>query len=464
MSRSKNTALVLAIFIAAAACGGGSGPERQPVNTDYSNLRLAASSEGRLHYASNDERLLGALRNGLRLSLVGSHEIYTVGGPEFIAVAGNPGGYSRTTVQVEGVDEADLVKYDGRHIYAVVPRRVPASGLNRNLLKIARTDPATAELQVASEFTLEGEQSSVPLVYHVQSATEQTEYVAAVSQYYQGWLLPQPLLTSLVVHPDRTVLQLLDVRDPFNVAQAWKIELDGWLRASRKIGNRLYLVNSYRPRLGGLVLPAETPQTKEANERRILDAAAAELLPGYSIDDGAEVQLIEAGDCVLPATLSSRDAYADLLVLTAIDLQQRRVTDTNCVSTNLNGIYVAADSLYVGGEGVAANDSRMTVLHKFTLDDGDIAYRASGAVAGRLGWANASYFMDEHQGDLRVVTSVADVHRLSVLRKTGEGQLASLATLPNPQRPAAIGKPGEQVHAVRFFGDRAYVVTARMTG
>jgi hypothetical protein len=37
-----------------------------------------------------------------------------------------------------------------------------------------------------------------------------------------------------------------------------------------------------------------------------------------------------------------------------------------------------------------------------------------------------------------------------------------IATLPNSQRTQRIGKPGEQVHAVRFFGDRAYVVTARV--
>jgi hypothetical protein len=34
--------------------------------------------------------------------------------------------------------------------------------------------------------------------------------------------------------------------------------------------------------------------------------------------------------------------------------------------------------------------------------------------------------------------------------------------LPNPLRPAPLGKPHEQVYAVRFFGDRAYVVTARV--
>jgi len=35
--------------------------------------------------------------------------------------------------------------------------------------------------------------------------------------------------------------------------------------------------------------------------------------------------------------------------------------------------------------------------------------------------------------------------------------------LPNASHPTAIGKPGEQIHAVRFVNERAYVVTARVT-
>ena len=54
------------------------------------------------------------------------------------------------------------------------------------------------------------------------------------------------------------------------------------------------------------------------------------------------------------------------------------------------------------------------------------------------------------------------MHRLHVLREASDHALALIATLPNSQRAAAIGKPGEAVHSVRFMGDRGYVVTARI--
>ena len=54
--------------------------------------------------------------------------------------------------------------------------------------------------------------------------------------------------------------------------------------------------------------------------------------------------------------------------------------------------------------------------------------------------------------------------RLTVLReRPGEALLQTVATLPNAARPAPLGKPGEQVFAVRFVGDRGFVVTFRRT-
>jgi hypothetical protein len=369
---------------------------------------------------------------------------------------------------VDGVDEADLVKYDGNYIYTMRPQNVPASsGFTRNVLTVASTDPATAGTQIVSEFTVPGEQTGLPQLYQLQSEGS-AEFLAAISQDYRGWL-GGPALDFMALQPDRTRIQLLDVRDPANVSQAWELQLDGWLRASRKIGDTLYLVNSYRPRLTGLQLPADSEERKHANELRVRNASAADLLPSYRENGGTKRQLLEPGDCVLAAGLGVNDAYADLVVITAVDLSERRITDVNCVSTNVNGVYVSLHSLYVGGEnGVSIPGSGRTVLHKFALNDGDISYRASGVVSGFIGWQNASYFMDEHESDLRILTSgFSEVsgdftHRLHVLREAPNKALNVVATLPNAQRTERIGKPGEQVHAVRFFGDRAYVVTARV--
>jgi len=459
------TAALAAICGGLAACSGGGGAGEEPVNTDYSALRVASSHEGALSYATSDEQLLRALRNGLRMSLVGAPQVAAVA--DITAPSASPQGtFSATTVQVDGVDEADLVKYDGQYIYAMRPEAVPATpGITHNVLTIARTEAATAATQVVSEFSVPGEQTSLPQLYQV-PAPGTTEFLAAVSQDFRGWI-GGPALDFLALQPDRTRVQLLDVRDPANVSQAWQIELDGWLRASRMVGDTLYLVNSYRPRLGGFELPATSDEKKRANELRIRNATAAELLPSYRENGGEKQSLLAVGDCVLPADLEGNDAYSDLVVITAVSLSERRVTDVNCISTDVNGVYVARDSLYVGGIGLSLPEATFTVLHKFALDGGDISYRASGVVGGQLPWQNASYFMDENDGNLRILTTQSSstgnfVHRLYTLHEVGRNQMQAVSILPNPLRPEPIGKPGEQVHAVRFLGKRAYVVTARV--
>jgi hypothetical protein len=54
-------------------------------------------------------------------------------------------------------------------------------------------------------------------------------------------------------------------------------------------------------------------------------------------------------------------------------------------------------------------------------------------------------------------------HRLTVLRESADSsRLQQIAQIPNSSQPAPLGKPGEDIFAVRFLGDRAYVVTFRV--
>jgi hypothetical protein len=73
--------------------------------------------------------------------------------------------------------------------------------------------------------------------------------------------------------------------------------------------------------------------------------------------------------------------------------------------------------------------------------------------------------MDEYQGDLRLLTTDRrdwqnPVHQLSILRTINGSNLMSLVgSLPSKTNPQVIGKPGEDIYAVRFNGPSAYVVT-----
>ena len=449
----RATAWILIVLIAVAACSGGDEPEPQPVNTDYSALKFAESVDAPLVPASDGRALLEALRNGVRLSLDAAT------GPVILASMSNVAGrqFSGTTVQVDGVDEPDVVKYDGRYIYDV--GQAATTGVLKTVLRIARTNAKAATFERVSEFELDTSLGR-PLIYLVGSDGSTTEHVASVSSHF----FPAATFLAGFVPPESTQIRLIEVRDPAHPRYSWKLELQGSLQASRKIGNMLYVVTTHWPRVPGIVTPADTLEKREANERLIRAANADTLLPSVRENDGPARVVPRPGDCFTIANVGPHDAYSAVVAITAIDLERRRISDAACLNTNLLGVYVSRDSVYVGGEGgPLAARSPFTVLHKFALEGGSIVYRATGSVSGTLGWRSASYFMDEHAGDLRILTSQADIHLLSVLRETERNRLATIATLPNTDRPERIGKPNEQVQAVRFAGDRAYVVTFRRT-
>ncbi len=107
-----------------------------------------------------------------------------------------------------------------------------------------------------------------------------------------------------------------------------------------------------------------------------------------------------------------------------------------------------------------------TSIHKFALKNGTIEYRGSGQVEGHLGWSEdkKSFRMGENGDYLNIVTSIGDTWgassstKLTVLKES-----ASTSSLLPVNEIEGIGKPGERLYAARFIGDRAYLVTFRLT-
>ncbi|MFT3817509.1 MAG: beta-propeller domain-containing protein [Rubrivivax sp.] len=250
----------------------------------------------------------------------------------------------------------------------------------------------------------------------------------------------------------------------------------------------LYVVTAHTPQLAYDLLPATASAADRAQALQRL--TVADVLPRISVNGGDAVPLVAETDCWLQTANASQQVV--LTTVTAIDLGAPEwARSSRCFAGGTEAIYMAGGSLYLAttrDEVQTLGDSRLrfapgsrTDLHKLAVDGSRIGYRASGSVAGHLGWdaARRPYRLSEHDGDLRVLSftgsegwaSVDDAASmatspatLTVLReRAGDASLQALATLPNAQRPAAIGKAGEQVYGVRFAGGRAYVVTFRRT-
>ncbi len=482
------------------ACGGssGDGPDRGRYDTDYSQLRWADPALEPLTNEHPPEAVSEYLRNGIRLQVRGSDdgsveedEVAMPNAPEDAAGGGDS--FSRTNVHVEGVDEADRLKYDGRYLYVAespqysyhhfaeraelddaagsddsVPEPSPVQAL-----RIYETDPAQASATPVMRYELERETDSSMVLSQLYTLEQEgtTEAVVALSDsryYYGGWGGGWMGMPELALQEGRTRVELVDVQSPENPSVTWSLEVEGALLNSRKIGDVLYLVSRTNPQIEGIQPLASTDAERENNERLISTTPTTDLLPGYRVNDGAEQPLVREGDCYLPETLNPNEGFADLVTVSAFNLREQALVSAVCVNAHLSGLYMSLDSLYLGTHDGNWLDEK-TGLHKFSVAEGDIEYRGTGLVPGTLNWSDPSFSMDEDQGYLRVVTTLREnwddfEHYLHVLQESPDSDSRTLdivARLPNDAQPDPIGKPGEDIFAVRFLGDRAYIVTFR---
>lgn len=475
------------------ACGGGKG------DPNYSHLQLADEKISPLQKPAQQSTFTTYTKNGMRLRVQGpsddSRSDFATGAPEPAEAdgeqsgGGNSGNFSTTNVLVEGVDEADRVKYDGDYLYiASSPffdyMEVDSGTSSRpyqSSIRIMRTHPEEALAEEVAHLNLDDQPFSMAALYLVADTDGATQDLAAIGHeqtYSNGIWAWSPYWGN---GNDRIHIRLFDVSSPTQAFETWSLELDGALAQSRKVGDILYVVSRYSPTIDGLQLYASSEDQRRANEKLIADASSEQLLPHYRVNGGNARLLVNSDNCYVPENLEQNDGYADLVTISAINLQTRELVSSVCLNTKISGLYTSIENIYLG-TSAGDNKEQVTVVHKFRLNQGQIDYRGTGVVPGHIGWRAASYRMDEFNGDLRIVTTevatdqtealddgLTDVaiwrpselnHRLTVLRdQPGSNRMQTVAVLPNEQRPAEIGKPMEDIFAVRFHGERAYIVT-----
>ena len=393
------------------------------------------------------------------------------GGRETLDV---PSDYTTTNNQEQGVDEIDIVKTNGTHLYAT----------EGESLHILKSWPAEATSELAR---VAAPDQALGLFLH-------DDRVLVASQV---WSIGGDRLIGPQYPPSATRLQLLDVRNPSVPAVLRTIEVEGTLVDARLIGADLYAVIrsnfdlpselwdlAYRRDIG---LP-DLPWDATAEEReRILDEARAilrpyveEIIAGIPVEDLLpQLWDRDADDPEAPArpllecgSLYRPEHTSDWGVLSVLHLDLEDEGPVSAVGLIADGwtVYASMDNLYVAqtsdswwwGWGWAPQEMT-TTIHKFELDpslDEPVRYAASGEVDG---WILDQFALSEHEGYLRVATTEFDwwwgttpdqepASSVTVLADDGRGKLTTIGHV------GGLG-PGERIFAVRFMGPKGYVVT-----
>ncbi|BDX08336.1 beta-propeller domain-containing protein [Planctobacterium marinum] len=368
--------------------------------------------------------------------------------------AASSSNFSQTNTAEEGVDETDRVEYDGNILYIATQPvwngvEMPAASVR----VMQRNDDFS--LTEVNDIAVESENSNINGMYLYE------DRLSVVSSGFPFMTLMDIASTSFFA-PDggwsnSVDLNLYDTSSPTETNEVAAISVDGWLVASRRIDNHIYLVTSYNPYVE---LPHPYPEDdaqRLANYEFLQTVSMADLMPDIRINELAQ-ELSQPEECLIPEEATEADGYANLLHVTRINIEQPEQFESICMSTYADISYMSTNSLYL-----AAHVQEGMSLHKFDVAS-QFAYAASGEVDGGL-WGRdgtPQLRMSESDNFLRIVTSQwtdnGPEHKLSVLQQS-DSALQLVAQLPNDEQPEAIGKPNEDIFAVRFIQDRAYIVT-----
>lgn len=326
--------------------------------------------------------------------------------------------FSTTNTQVEDVDEADIVKTDGKFIYSVC--------------STLKTKNQRINITKADKGQLEG-------VAAIEIIVDNNTYIEISDIYLSSNTLA--VLISCMGDENNTVLRLYDVSSPYTPKKNREITFSGHLLSSRLINDNIYLFTN--------------EQFYEKPDRDDI----CSYVPSVQVDGGQPTPVAEENICIFKGAVDR--SYTSAFM---INLQNGKVTDSKSTVGGGATLYANTTSIYLAANDVSAYYARITDddykeddyknktrLIRFDIEKGEINPAAEGEVDGT---PLNQFSMDELGGYFRIVTTV----------NTNSGTTNEVSVLDKELK--VVGKikdiaKGERVYSVRFMGDTGYFVTFR---
>jgi hypothetical protein len=366
---------------------------------------------------------------------------------------------SGTNNQVAGVDEADIVKNDGRYVYVAVNGALRIlEAMRPHVLSVTKL-PGTVR-----EMFVEGDRAVIYTAYGGGSGKPRCTYG------YDCQFMGDGSSTKIVV---------LDIADRSAPEIARQIDLSGSLMAARRIGSTVHTVvadgDSEVPEYStwpeGMPSCGVRERTVRAKFAKLRRDNTRKILANISLpvirDGGVEKPLCEN---LLKTPLGDGEAYTTVV---SFDLRNDGApAATTTLQSRPGAVFASGNALYLstvhrkggGGHGWYSfyqSADEVSDVHKFRIGErpGDTRYLGSGTVPGHV---LNQFAMDEYYGYLRIATTRGKVpdpkvaSAVSILAEGSDGNLVRVGAVEGIA-------PGEDIRAVRFDEDRGYVVTFKKT-
>lgn len=341
--------------------------------------------------------------------------------------------YGTTNIQVAGVDEADIIKNDGKHIYI----------LNRsnNTVKIINPKPAE-KMSIVGEINLQASNDNNYKYYNDMYLYGDKLVIIYNYSVYQknGDIIPLSIENSKIAPDYYRYNKSFVCADIYDVSNKAKPKLErsimneGNLTSSRMVGSVLYLVaNKF---INFYTYDGLDPYTKE------------NLLVSYSdsiISKDIKYAPIDSMYCVI----DKNNPYymQNLSIVSAVDITKNSELSISSFTGTGYNLYMSLNNIYLFGQSWDNNGS-YTDIYKYKVEGTSVAFASSNKASGYM---LNQFSADEFDGNLRIATTDWNSgNNVFVFDKDMKqiGQITGLAK-------------GEQIKSCRFIGNKGYVVTYR---
>lgn len=332
--------------------------------------------------------------------------------------------YSKTNLQVAGVDEADTVKTDGNYIYKVSNNKIFIVKTNdgkmniESILNYNNFEPGEIYVDGNYMVVLGNSYNEIPVIYN------------SINKNSASKKPSLPFRFGCV----KTIIY--DITDRKNPRLQREYEIEGNYVSSRKIGNTVYLVSNkhqyyYEVQDGGSITPSYR-DTSKGNDYKNIGCDKIRYFPGFVRSCFMTISGIDISNPAKSVDMSTYLGSGDEIY----------ASEKNLYVTVAH--YVKA---YKGTIIQRIDNSTDTDIYKFGLNGGKSGYIAKSEIKGTV---LNQFSMDEYNGCFRIAVTSGDMWENNVYvfddMMNLKGKIEGIA-------------PGEKIYSVRFMGDKGYVVT-----
>ncbi|MGD9131179.1 MAG: beta-propeller domain-containing protein [Candidatus Bathyarchaeota archaeon] len=388
--------------------------------------------------------------------------------------------HSETNIQVEGVDEADIVKTDGEYIYIVsggnitivkayppeearVVSKISLTGgiagifINGDKLAVFETDygiyplyegEIVYDVDISSEEAPEpaeiDEPSTAPSQTNGSEKDDENRTSPGIPESRNESIVEEPpkVPEPIVYEPPTTFIKVYDISDRGNPVLTRNFSVDGNYFSSRMIGDYVYVVATQY----AVFIETEVflPRVHSDNETEVI---AADEIYYYNFSD-------------------SSYSFTSIVALNIQNDAQAPTHETILLGAT-STIYVSQNNIYLTFPNYTwqENETMESSIQRISIDKQAITFAAQGEVPGYI---LNQFSMDEHNGYFRIATTVYGYNTWETF--TDETSAEEVTDRNNvyvlDMNLNIVGKledlaPGEQIYSARFMGDRLYLVTFR---